>query len=258
MLINTRDLGGMKTSDGKTIVHKKLIRGGMLAKAEDADLELLEEIPVTRIVDFRTPMEVKEVPDKIVKGAEYICLPPLRSFETGITRERKTEATLEDLLKESVMNDHDFCRKYFADFYRKLVTDEYAMSQYAKFLGMMAEDIEGATLWHCTAGKDRVGTASIFIEEILGVSEKDIFDDYMLTNEYLESDMQVFIKKYEERGPRDVIEMIVRDCFGAREDYIDALYDSINRNFGGMKSFIRNQLGISYEIQEKMRKMYLD
>ena len=257
MLINTRDLGGMKTSDGKTIVHGKLLRGGMLARVDDADIAFLESVPVTRIVDFRTPMEVKEVPDKPVRGVEFICLPPLKTFETGITRERKTEATLEDLLKESVTNDPGFCRKYFADFYRKLVTDEYAMSQYAKFLQLMAEDREGATLWHCTAGKDRVGTAAIFIEEILGVSEKDIFDDYMLTNEYLESDIKAFMKKYEDRGPKDLIETIIIDCFGTREAYIDALYDSINTNFGGMKSFLKNQLGVTDEMKEKMRSMYL-
>ena len=71
MLINTRDLGGMKTSGGKTIVHGKLMRGGMLARVEDKDIAFLESVPVTRIIDFRTPMEVKEVPDKPVRCAEF-------------------------------------------------------------------------------------------------------------------------------------------------------------------------------------------
>ncbi len=37
-------------------------------------------------------------------------------------------------------------------------------------------------LLHCSAGKDRTGFGVAMIQAALGVSEQDIFSDYLLTN----------------------------------------------------------------------------
>ncbi|MBQ0145523.1 MAG: tyrosine-protein phosphatase [Lachnospiraceae bacterium] len=258
MLTNTRDLGGIKTKDGKTIVHGKLMRGGMLIRATDEEVAFLESIPVTRVVDFRTPIEVKEIPDRDIKTAEFIYLPPIRSFETGITHEKGADASLEGLIKASITKDPDYALKYFIEFYKGLVTTDKAIEAYSEFLRLVAEEKEGAILWHCTGGKDRAGTAAMLIEEILGVSREDIYKDYMLTNEYLEQDTQDFIRKMEHLGPAELVEAPVRDCFLARPEYIEALYESVENKYGSMESFITGQLGVDAAMKAKLRKMYLE
>ena len=40
----------------------------------------------------------------------------------------------------------------------------------------------GALLFHCTAGKDRTGMAAYLILSALGVEQKIIMEDYLLTN----------------------------------------------------------------------------
>ena len=58
-LSNTRDLGGMRTEDGRTIVPGKLIRSGQLYDITESDIRKLSEL-VDTVVDLRTEEEKRE------------------------------------------------------------------------------------------------------------------------------------------------------------------------------------------------------
>ena len=85
-LNNTRDLGGMHTTDGRTIRSGKLFRSGQLYEADEHDRQKLEEM-VDLVVDFRTETERSEKPDPVLTGVEYCFLPALDSFTPGVTRD---------------------------------------------------------------------------------------------------------------------------------------------------------------------------
>ena len=55
-LNNTRDLGGMQTTDGRRIRSGKLFRSGQLYEADEYDRQKLEEM-LDLVVDFRTETE---------------------------------------------------------------------------------------------------------------------------------------------------------------------------------------------------------
>ena len=258
MLTNTRDLGGIATKDGRRIVSGKLIRGGMLVRANKEELDELLSIPVTRVIDFRTPMETVDYPDPELPGVEQFNLAPFKDFQTGITREKNTDSTIEAIIRKTINDDPMFTRNYFINFYGTLVDNDYAMGQYSRFLNMLAEEREGATFWHCTAGKDRAGAAAMLIEEVLGVDYDTIIADYMKTNDYLEQDIQSFISKMSYVAPREIVEGPVRDFFGARMEYIESTYNVINKNFGGMENFLKEKLGVDDELKARLRRMYLE
>lgn len=44
---------------------------------------------------------------------------------------------------------------------------------------------EGATLFHCTAGKDRTGFGAFLLLHVLAVAPTTIKEDYLATNRYL-------------------------------------------------------------------------
>ena len=54
---NCRDLGGLKTLEGKKIKNKRLFRSGHLHRVSEQDIELLKNLKITDIVDFRSEKE---------------------------------------------------------------------------------------------------------------------------------------------------------------------------------------------------------
>ncbi len=49
-------------------------------------------------------------------------------------------------------------------------------------------------LWHCSAGKDRVGVGTALLLCALGVPKKTIYEDFMKTNMYLDKEMEYMIR----------------------------------------------------------------
>lgn len=62
---NFRDLGGYRTTDGRTIKWRQLLRTGSLANLSDDDLTTLAKIPVTQDIDLRGQAEVRQMPDRV-------------------------------------------------------------------------------------------------------------------------------------------------------------------------------------------------
>ena len=88
MIHNKRDLGGLKTTDGKTIRPGMIIRSAQLAQAEEGDLA-----GIATIIDLRTLAEQSEMPDR-PWGREYLPLPIFAKVNEGIegvSHEEETE-----------------------------------------------------------------------------------------------------------------------------------------------------------------------
>ena len=69
---NLRDLGGLPLADGGRIKAGKLFRACRLKPKTRADKELLGSLALDAVVDLRIPAEVKEKPDILPDGVEYI------------------------------------------------------------------------------------------------------------------------------------------------------------------------------------------
>ncbi len=69
---NTRDLGGMRTKDGRTVRPNMLYRSSKLSKLEDRDWFTRN---VALVVDMRSSMEINENPDPHIPGVGYLHLP---------------------------------------------------------------------------------------------------------------------------------------------------------------------------------------
>ena len=62
-LINARDIGGLKTTDGKKIVKGRLFRSGRLSDLPKNTVEKIKRLNVRTVLDLRTNAEVGDQPD---------------------------------------------------------------------------------------------------------------------------------------------------------------------------------------------------
>ncbi len=255
-LKNTRDLGGLPTSDGRRVKSGMLIRSGELCGASGNDIEYIKE-NVGLIVDFRTLTEVRERPDPKIDGVEYVHLPIIREMKAGITREDQAkQATMEEIFRRFA-NDYEGATVYMENIYRGMLTDDYQVARYAEFVDLAVSNGKKATLWHCMAGKDRAGFASAVLLSALGVPKETIIADYLLTNEFVKETVDGAIKELEANGFYGCGPVI--GCFfGAKREYIESVFETADRLFGGFDVFLEKKMGITPEKREYMKDKYLE
>jgi protein-tyrosine phosphatase len=252
-LQNTRDLVGMKTLEGREILPGRLIRSGHLGELSLSDTEKLSVL-VSVIIDLRSDMEISEQPDKRVPGTENIHISVVDNLTAGITREKNADR---DIFGKFML-DPLAARQYMCDMYKNFMTDS-AIEKYAVFVKELLKPHDKAVLWHCTAGKDRAGIASVIVEEILGVQRDEIILDYLRTNDYLKLDFDILIGI-------GVIKAAIDDdrakeslgfLLGAKREYLEAFYREVDQRFGNMEAFIRDGLHLKKEDIESLKTMYL-
>ena len=72
----------------------------------------------------------------------------------------------------------------FTALYTDIVTDGYSRGHLNQVVETLRANADKGitTLFHCTAGKDRTGIASMALLKSYGVGDKEIIRDYMRTN----------------------------------------------------------------------------
>ena len=253
-LNNTRDLGGMRTKDGHTIIPGRLIRSGHLFYASAEDIAWLSG-HAGLIVDFRTEKERQEKPDPAVPYTDALQMPVFESLAAGVSRDEKSDEAAFAI----VAANPEKARRYMVNTYLGFVTNDFSVSQYRRFINLLLTRREKAVLWHCTAGKDRAGFASVIVEEILGVSRDDITADYLKSNEYLADEIRQLYAMVSRRAGSlgQFEESALNYLFGAHEEFLGAIYEKTETLYGGFDGFLEKGLGISLEQAEMMRTLYL-
>ena len=250
-LPNTRDLGALMTKDGRHILPRKLLRSGSLYHVSLADQDmLLEDYKLSTVIDFRTEAEREQKPDTIMKGVEYYPIPVLDEETSGITQ----AGTLMDMLtKFDQVPDEFMCKQY-----ENLVRDEICIKQYANFLDVVLHQKKGAVLWHCSAGKDRVGIGTALLLYALGVPRKTIKEDFLKTNVYLDNEMQHMVRYLETRMivTPEIMDK-VRLLYKVKGEYLDTTFRTIEKDYGSVDYFMRKALYMNPKTIEALRNKYL-
>jgi hypothetical protein len=73
-------------------------------------------------------------------------------------------------------------------FYLSMVRDY--PGEWARFLRLFADPARYSILYHCTAGRDRTGVATVLLLETLRVARDAITVDYLLSNEVFQENVQ--------------------------------------------------------------------
>lgn len=244
---NARDLGGLRTADRCVIRPGLLIRSANLAEASPADVAALaDQHHLARILDLRTGAEKQEKPDAAVPGAVYCPLPIFDESVLGISHEKQSRSTasvprLEDLYRWIVSDGQ--CRENLGKAARTIMEHDFS---------------KGAVLWHCTEGKDRCGLLTVVLLSALGVDRTQITADYLLTNRVNSPKAEQYYQGMLAAGKSEQEAAAIRDVFLAKESYLDAAFDAIDRQYKDMAAFLKVGLEIPEGTAARFRKLVLD
>lgn len=258
-LQNTRDLGGMRTEDGRTIVCGRLLRSGKLYKLPKSSVEGLKKLGLTTVVDLRISNEKTSSPDTVIEGVKYVSIPllatPLPSdndvFET--TQREYSRAKKEG---ERIKTEFGSLENYMIETYRNLLFHADSQEGFKEFLRLVIEE-EGCILWHCASGKDRAGICAMLIEALLGVDEEHILHDYMLSRapfrwKYaLNRSVLVFLPvslRYKK---------LLFGLMRTRPLYLRSVIDEMKRKYGGIVEYCKAELGITEDDIALLKQKYL-
>jgi protein-tyrosine phosphatase len=183
---NLRELGGYPTTSGHTVKWHKLLRSGSLNALTKADIEALLNYGVTYDIDFRSRHEIKAAPDPFdEQDVTYHRL----SVLPFTNREEEVPAKQGGVLKKifGVKQPAKPALSSIQKMNQQLVLDPHAQAAYRDLFTVLLNnhDTNGAVLYHCSAGKDRTGIATMLVLSALGVDRATIEADYLLTNDVL-------------------------------------------------------------------------
>lgn len=255
-LQNTRDLGALVTEDGRYILPRRLLRSGSLYHISLTDQDVLtEEYHLTEVIDLRTKKEVLEKPDTLMEGIRYHEIPIVDEETLGISQEGLSRP--ENIIK-LMKNMNIVPEEFIENQYRNFVRDQYSVKQYARFMDLILHHEGGAVLWHCSAGKDRVGVGTALLLSALGVPREVIREDFLKTNLYLEEEMQHMVRYLETKTIVDNRVMDkVRILYKVKGEYLDMVFDTIEKDYGSMEYFMKKALYLNPKAIDTLKNKYL-
>ena len=259
-IVNARDLGGLVGAGGRAIKPHRLLRTAHLHDASQTDLQRLHwEYNLAKIFDFRSIGEAEALPDQEVEGATHHLLPTIDLSAERLTEQPIPQEAFLDL--EAHIVNYSFypeVQKMAANMYPSLIRSEYSQLQYAAFLRLIIEAPEdGGVLWHCFQGKDRTGWGAAFLLFALGVDREAIIEDFDLSNEAYRSLVAHLNAQIDERGGGDAEKEVILAFMGVSTPNFIRTLDLIDREFGGMMSYLQEQLFLAPDDIHLLRKRFL-
>ncbi|MGN1295682.1 MAG: tyrosine-protein phosphatase [Bacilli bacterium] len=247
---NCRDLGGMKTIDGKYIKNKRLFRSGHLHRVSAKDIELLKSLNFTDIIDFRSEKEFIAKGNVVLEGVTYHNFPTLT-----IDGSSQEKGSSEDSNLLSFMGKEKNGFNYMKNLYAEIVTSEVGIKCYQDFFNVVQQENK-VILFNCSQGKDRTGIAAYLLCYALGVVKSDLVEDYLFTNIAMKQKIRELTPYFlKQKGTNENMLPSLYDVFSAKKEYLDSALDAIITKYGSIDLYLENILKVD---KEKLKKIYLD
>jgi protein-tyrosine phosphatase len=243
---NFRDVGGYRTIDGRRVKWGLIYRSGELSHLTPRDLAQVTELDIDTVHDLRAVEERQREPTawtgpdapRIVAHDYAMDLSAMGTlFQGAITAERASDA--------------------FASMYPSML-EQQRPQETALFETLLEGD--GATLYHCTAGKDRTGLATALILSALGVPRETILHDYELSNRYFTGGIAAREGSASSANaafaqlPPEVMAVFM----GVDARYLLEVFAQIDSRYGSVEAYLDKELGVDAADIQRLRSLYTE
>jgi protein-tyrosine phosphatase len=248
---NFRDLGGYRTSNGKSIRWGKVYRSNNLAGLTDADYKFLESIHLKLVCDVRTEYERNQQPTKWQGTPPQFLLAPIGSEtmirEASASFDPKSAAASQSALVSETRGYEQFIAEFAGQYdlvFHRLAAGEVPL------------------MFHCSAGRDRTGTFAALLLTMLGVPRQTVVEDYVLTGKYLLADTNIekmasdLQKSMGLSSKPDIASLRTR--LEMKPAVIESTFRVIDERYGSFDAYRRDQLHITDAQMDIIRKLLLE
>ncbi len=177
-----------------------------------------------------------------------------------LSEEEGTLGGIQDLSREDDLYHHDphSAFKMMCDHYRDHVVKAHDQNTVRQVLSILAEKEKGATIFHCTEGKDRTGFVVLFVLYILGVDLEVIRQDYLASNSILSHYRAERDKKFENTGENLTFRSNMRILSSASDSFFDTVLLTIEEQYQTMDAYLKKVLDVTPELRDRLRELYLE
>lgn len=233
---NFRDLGGYATATGRKVKTGMLFRSDGLQNLTSQDANYVREtLGLVTVVDFRNTHEVARDgrSDAAIPWVNYLIEPVLE--ERGAitaTGEEDPAERLTDMYLWALRNGGG----HLASAFNVVATVENLPA-----------------VFHCSAGKDRAGVFASLILGVLGVAEKSIVEDYLVTNQKV----ALIIQRLSSRPGNEHMQRIPVDFFRAQAPAMEAVLAEVRAVHGDAAGFFQSN-GVDQATIDRFRATLLE
>lgn len=226
---NFRDLGGLETADGRRIRSGRLFRSDSLHRLTAADLEALDALGITTVIDLRAEDEIRR------NGPGPLSTTGIRHINFPITDiDSPTDA--ETTMVEAYLGLMQAAAAGFRDLFQTL-----------------AEPDTLPAIVHCMAGKDRTGVAMALILATLGIPDDTIVLDYALSEANMAPLLQLGRGADVDLSTLD----IPSNWLEAKPESMQNLLRAISRRWGSVAGYLSG-IGVPESTRNQLRGLLLE
>nr|WP_256352578.1 tyrosine-protein phosphatase [Pseudomonas sp. PDM31] len=229
---NLRDVAGLTTA--YSTAHDGTMRAGVFYRSNAltpsaADLATLNSLGIKSVYDLRTPSEIAGTPDTLPTGATYSNIDIIGSTTSGSNITSIAFHSAADAV--AMMQETN----------RAFVSDAGMRGQISRLFNELA-GVDGAALFHCTAGKDRTGWTAAVLQSIAGLDDATIMSNYLATNDYTAARVQATLAAL----PPSMA-AVYAPLLGVEASFLQAGLDQVTAQYGSMDNYLKQGLGLSQE-----------
>ncbi|HYE68320.1 MAG TPA: tyrosine-protein phosphatase [Anaerovoracaceae bacterium] len=215
--LNTRDLGGYITADGRKTTDV-FLRGDSLEILSARDKDTLLDLGVRTVIDLRNNDEILRTPSIFVDCSKmkYYNIPIL------------PEDSQEKFIRQS---GYAFL---MGDLYISIL--EKSRGAFCKVFRILAE-ADGKVLYHCSSGKDRTGVVSALLLKLVNIDDQAVIEDYCLTEVLMEEKLSIM--KAEAKRMEEYPDDFLDEVMSAKAHTMAKFLEHLENNWNGAEAYLR-------------------